>query len=129
MNYRLNAFLCMLSCAVTLCATDVPPGYVSPKEPGEYDEVLECIIGLDGICVAGYVDEVLEECKDCDFSAPDIAAPSSIEVFLREQGLSLLESALEHPKTAAVCGGIVLTTSVIGTIASARYLLNYMRNP
>ena len=131
MNYRSISIFLILICAAIQAplAAEVPQDYISDKSAGEYDDVLECIINIDGICVADYVEEVLDQCKDCEISAPEGIPPSAIEAYLTEQGLALLESALGHPKTAAFVGTIVGITSVIGTIVSVKYLLNKCRTP
>ncbi len=68
---------------------DAPEGYVSDKAQGEYDEILECIISVEGICETEYVEEVLELCRDCDIPTPDIKPPSGLKVWATQWGISL----------------------------------------
>ncbi len=72
-----------------LIRAESPEGYVTDKAAGEYDEILECIINVDGICETEYVGEVLELCKDCDIPTPNITPPSGLKVLATQWGISL----------------------------------------
>ncbi len=54
----------------------------------------QCI--SDDVCETGYVEEILEQCKDCATHAPEIRIPSNTEVFFRKWGISLLYKYHEY---------------------------------
>ncbi len=89
MNYQsLSFFLGVLLISFSLSA-EVPRGYLSDKGPGEYDEILECIVNIEGICETEYVEEVLELCKDCEIPTPHVEPPSALRVWATKWGISL----------------------------------------
>lgn len=70
-------------------SAEAPEGYVSDKAPGEYDEILGCVINVDGICETEYVEEVLELCKDCEIPTPEVVPPSGFRVWMTKWGIAL----------------------------------------
>ncbi len=112
MKYLLYSIICLLS--FSLNGTD----YVSPKEPGEYDEHLQCIVDIEGLCETEYVEEVLELCKDCDIETPEKVYVSDFEAWYRSVGIKLAYKIVEDP-LEVVC---YVVAAGVGTIVIIRAL-------
>ncbi len=111
-------YLVTTLCVITFClgATD----YVSPKDPGEYDEYLQCIVDVSGLCETEYVEEILELCKDYDIETPEKTEVSDVEAFFRSVGIELAYRIIEHPVEVAC-----YTTA---TIVGGYFLVKYLRS-
>jgi len=128
MRYRSSLLvLCITVCNLALA--DVPEGYRSDKAPGEYDEVLQCIVNVAGVCETEYVEEVLELCRDCDIAVPEIAGPSWVEEKRNEFGLSLVEKLIEHPVKSGIIITYMVLASAYGTYKGAKALKKYYQQP
>jgi len=78
---------------------DIPQGYTSSKVSGEFDEVLNCVVDVEGVCKTEYVDEILTLFKDCDIEAPEeTSPPSALRVRFTQWGIALFY-ALHDAKT------------------------------
>jgi hypothetical protein len=105
----------MIYLSAVLCSFSlIGDSYVSPLPAGEYDKHLQCIVTVDGLCQTEYVDEVLELCKDCDITAPELVEVSDVEVWFRQMGIKLFYEVYEHP---------VKAVSSIGACVVGCYLL------
>ncbi len=128
MKYLSFSFFLVISFAsltITPLYAETPETYISEKSPGEYDEILQCIVDINGICEAEYVEEILDMCKDCDIPTPDIAPPSAFKVCLTRWGIALGYKVLEHPYKATILAGLLTA----GIIKGTHSLIHYFRAP
>ncbi len=82
--------------------------YVTPSAAGEYDEKLQCIIDIEGLCESEYVDEIFELCKDCEITTPEKVEVSDFEAWYRSVGIKFAYKCYESPLEVAAYGAVVV---------------------
>jgi hypothetical protein len=86
----MTQLLCCTLLATTLCSA--PKRYIPMKAASAKHSANECII--DEICETEYVGELLELCKDCELSAPEVVEPPSrVRVWFTRWGIALYYAA------------------------------------